>query len=1217
MQETLIVPVDLDALAANEAVIRRDSFRWWTFNYNALSRYKSAEPLAFNQYVGGQKPGVYLHWVLPRALRTGFEEKNAVRYPLVPNRWLVIRRGSDTTKSWVLESDCPTCPETPPETAAQTSAYLIDPGILAMWKDCADSRRKNANISSADPHEPITVNLGIPFPLENWHEQASETMFLTALAPSNAEFSIYVAHNRNIFSFYDDLAGIDKDTLSYFVAGWYSDPGKDVVRTGPRGFTGKDTQAEVLETLGWSLTEGEVPQQIERSIYSGSVFSIAWERAGVAPQDDPLEEIRQSKKLNVAVGNNTVDAFSALLASQLSGYQDAGRTAALLRAFQYNLLHVLDEPGGEAMLDKKVRDAWFSSRPGGYRWELAARRAEGGNHGGKELELAGREEDLLLRLNADQNAYEREAAELVQLQWDLHAAWWKKGHLRNIFPNQTGYRSEDFDGLLDAANPASLLSRVRRQLEKVDALAQKLPRPLPEGNGKEGEQAAFLRGIEAFAQRNSIDPEKQLKAVAKARYWQGTDPVMVIAGVQPAKEADPGVNLNVRLGSQLITGFSIAGIDVEASRLVEKMPPLPNREALPGAAADLFVEFLLLDPASAQLAASLPGQSVDALKERICRHNYGDYRGVLPQKGLEQWSQPWSPIFMEWRVRYIHVPHEAEGKKNWLFDGIDYILDDNAAGDGKIVQIGGISPLSTHIRHTFKERLREFISGGGESKGYAQLDEWMRKVDGWCFVSQELTGFRAMLAQRDARTFRAPGGGMKEAVADTVPFLLNDVLSDFYGICQGQIFFTDLMLYDKFGRVLDLTRSETGSGLYKHENFPLLRDAAMLPPRSLQPAVTAPAQLPPRLLQHMRLEVLLSDQRDDSMTLGESPRVNPICGWILMNHLDHGLLLYAPGGSAMGELRLQKPAPGEKRVVWSPPVNGEIRTLLQIREFFPHLGAFIAGLAGRGEAEFFALLETIDRTMWTLEPLRGQSDLHLSLLVGRPLALVRAGFRFQLEGPPLIDAGWQATFAPVEPPFLKYSFSLRLGDLIARNDGTIGYFTGNDYTCFHSVAVPPPHNDYVCQIGPPGRPQGNYLELQAGASAPTCVTLLVDPRSPIHAFTGLLPVKDFKIPARFFEQALKTMEASFHAGPLLTKIIPVETTGEEKQAFQNTVAVLPPAEQNGTWSWWEKERAQDGEVQWHGYGLRDASPDARMENASVSLREGILQLIVALNEEKK
>jgi hypothetical protein len=161
MQETLIVPVNLDALVANEAVIRRDSFRWWTFNYNALSQYKSAEPLAFNQYVGGQKPGVYLHWVLPRALRTGFEEKNAIRYPLVPNRWLIIRRGSDTLNGWVLESDCPTCPETPPETAARTSAYLLDPGIMTMWRNCADSRRKNANLSSTDPHEPITVNLGI------------------------------------------------------------------------------------------------------------------------------------------------------------------------------------------------------------------------------------------------------------------------------------------------------------------------------------------------------------------------------------------------------------------------------------------------------------------------------------------------------------------------------------------------------------------------------------------------------------------------------------------------------------------------------------------------------------------------------------------------------------------------------------------------------------------------------------------------------------------------------------------------------------------------------------------------------------------------------------------------------------------------------------------------------------------------------------------------
>jgi len=61
--------------------------RWWTFNYNALDKYKSPEPLAFSQNYN-KNMGVYLHWTLPRSLRsgrTGSTVGSSSAYPLVPN----------------------------------------------------------------------------------------------------------------------------------------------------------------------------------------------------------------------------------------------------------------------------------------------------------------------------------------------------------------------------------------------------------------------------------------------------------------------------------------------------------------------------------------------------------------------------------------------------------------------------------------------------------------------------------------------------------------------------------------------------------------------------------------------------------------------------------------------------------------------------------------------------------------------------------------------------------------------------------------------------------------------------------------------------------------------------------------------------------------------------------------------------------------------------
>ncbi len=43
---SLLVPINIEALVANDAVIARDSFRWWPFNYISLNHFKSPEPAA-------------------------------------------------------------------------------------------------------------------------------------------------------------------------------------------------------------------------------------------------------------------------------------------------------------------------------------------------------------------------------------------------------------------------------------------------------------------------------------------------------------------------------------------------------------------------------------------------------------------------------------------------------------------------------------------------------------------------------------------------------------------------------------------------------------------------------------------------------------------------------------------------------------------------------------------------------------------------------------------------------------------------------------------------------------------------------------------------------------------------------------------------------------------------------------------------------------------
>jgi len=49
---------------------------------------------------------IHLHWALPDALTIGKAEADGITFPVVPNRWLIIRRGGNKSeKQWVLEKN--------------------------------------------------------------------------------------------------------------------------------------------------------------------------------------------------------------------------------------------------------------------------------------------------------------------------------------------------------------------------------------------------------------------------------------------------------------------------------------------------------------------------------------------------------------------------------------------------------------------------------------------------------------------------------------------------------------------------------------------------------------------------------------------------------------------------------------------------------------------------------------------------------------------------------------------------------------------------------------------------------------------------------------------------------------------------------------------------------------------------------------------------------
>ncbi len=1250
-EAALVVPVEVEALVLNDAIARRDTFRWWNYNYLALTDFRSPEPDPFSGDVGSRSLGVYLSWTLPAALRQGSHDPvtGAGSYPLIPNRWLVLRCSGTTTRrlvAWVVESDCPWTSRVTQVGVEQTSMYLCDAAIITGWQHSSDPYRSGVTLSptSADPQ---VANIGIPFALAGWTERAATPMFLTAVAPGNPAFSAYAAHNLGVFTFVDDLLDIGAtaaQSLSYLVAGWYSDPASDILTGWQRDTTSKDPYTALLDRLGWTVTgAGPNPPRATRSYYTGTALAVGWDPAA-APGEDPLEQIRESRALDVSLGNTAEDAFLALVAKRLEAAGHPAVAIAQLRAFLYNELPVVNQPNGDALLQRAIAARWFGSQPGGYRWVVNA-----SDDGPPPAPPA-----WLDKLNADQLSLDEALGQLRGMQWDLNAMWWKDGRYpTDSFP--TPPPGVPDQSLLDAqldpdgsvGGQPTLAARLIGSVQAVVAGTPQVPQPEQSGSGTP--EDAFLRGISSFATAppRGLPAGQTLKAVATAPYFRAADPVIMLSGVAAAAEAAQvadDAKLPVRPAGSLITAFTADGHPVDAAAARSAVPP-PALTALPDTIGSIVTEFVLLDPDNAAALAAVTGVPAATLETVMAAHQPADYTGTLPALGLTAWTQPWQPLFVEWRVRYTDLAQQPGGTR-WTFDGTDYHCTATGASPAPERSIGGISLIGPHAQVIFRARLAEFVQQYGTDDQLSHLDEWIDQVSGWRFLSQELTGFTELLAARDHRPFRRPRPN--DTIGTTHAYALSDVLGyadantgaaysihdryrgavtsvpylpagtdvRFYGVRQGQIVFDQLLVYDRFGRALPVILAGGQGGLYNSDNFPLVVDPALKPDVVIFPRVAAPVQLPPRLVQPARLGFALLDAKSGTPA-DLLATANPIGGWLLANHLDNGILLYAADGTALGEVRLIADASGTRTGKWRPPPHPKITSLDDVARLAPMVAEMVQSPILSTEQGFTTFLSVIDATLWTTDPLGSRADQNLSVLIGRPLALVRANLGLALDGPPYHDCGWAATLNPPAPGFLTQDFAVRLGDQATRDDGLIGYFPAGNMSVFNSVAAPPVTGGPVRQIGT-RLPDGtlNYVWLrptqqgtvQPGAGQPgaggTEVTLVLDPRAVVHATTGILPVVTAAVRPDQVGAALAHLEVTFQAAPVLTAIRPTPTQQGQIAPFPNSAALPLPAERNGTWSWWQPGPAGD----WTGYGVSDPSTDAALSPIPNVLVDGVLQL---------
>ncbi len=480
----------------------------------------------------------------------------------------------------------------------------------------------------------------------------------------------------------------------------------------------------------------------------------------------------------------------------------------------------------------------------------------------------------------------------------------------------------------------------------------------------------------------------------------------------------------------------------------------------------------------------------------------GTWQGTLPAAFcMRQWEQAWAPLLLDWKVQYYPTgdypaPGPTPGEQtadrdfnfdDWYFDGQDFSWTGRSGYESDYsIPLLGQALLTPHVQDTFSKKLAQYLADHPDVDTF-ELETLRQIVLGWDVLTQALSGFTDQLITLiPEATFPPPpdphptpagcSNGKPSGSTPSVTELVGESyhlipqleapagadIRSFYPVRGGFLRLESLSIVDEFGQEFGGSTSEQPWVNTPHGFVPLF-GAGMEPENEPPPPNTGSPefppgliQLPPRVAQPSRLDFHLLGQDSKDLAISEQP--NPIHGWLVPNHLDNAISVYsghlteaAPKvakGSLLGEISPTAPDHWRPRPGADPPV----KQISDLEQLDPVLYAVVSNIATQKATVFDNLLSTIDETLWMVDPLGGRKDQMLSVLIGRPLAIVEAELALSLHGPPTFRQYWQDLLAadPDIGQIEDIAFPVELGSLELPHDGLIGYFLNSK-----SAPVPP------------------------------------------------------------------------------------------------------------------------------------------------------------------
>lgn len=295
-------------------------------------------------------------------------------------------------------------------------------------------------------------------------------------------------------------------------------------------------------------------------------------------------------------------------------------------------------------------------------------------------------------------------------------------------------------------------------------------------------------------------------------------------------------------------------------------------------------------------------------------------------------------------------------------------------------------------------------------------------------------------------------------------------------------------------------------------------------------------------------------------------------------------------------------------------------------------------LTGENGAVYLrSFFEMVSRAIETMPYAPADYAAYATSIIGKPLALVNVGFSLELATSPLRGTtvpsppSLLGPAIPTDPaPLLDYKFPIKIGDADRPFDGVVAFFDNQAgmtdwdhiHTYFTSPCAPiqgdprlPITLENFDALSPfhvnPTDFSTSTSYVAAKTSQLLVKTMLIDPYTPLHVFTPILPIKSLQLPSWTVQRALEKMSAFFHLGPILltknlpptydeTKPLSADTWMQrqtERETEQTTAKIRLPigSGKKGVWEWLQpyQVKSDDGLEEEKKYNAFDVGEDGR------------------------